>query len=81
MNRYRFVISANGFELAVLFATHEESGLKWCKRYMGQFQRRVANVQMKVAIFMREKQPENWMYHKKPYEFQRNMIKKPIDTK
>lgn len=78
MHRYRFVITANDFQLAVHFSTTEQSGLNWCKRYMGKFQRQVTNIELKVSIYSREKQEHNWAYTGKPYLFQRNMVKRPI---
>jgi hypothetical protein len=77
MNRYRFVITANDFQLATHFSTYEQSGLDWCKRYMRRFQKQVANIQMKVSISAREKQAKTWEYNGKPYIFQRTLIKKP----
>jgi len=83
MNRYRFVITANGFELAVRFSEKEDKGLDWCKRYMGRFQRQVANLKLKVEIFERE-MPERivlWdrhIYKKIPYVYKRTLFKNPI---
>jgi hypothetical protein len=81
MNRYRFEISSNGFILHIRFSGTEEAGLDRCKRYMSDFQKQVANVQMKVRIFEREKKKNIWEYHGAPYLYKRTMIKKPLIIK
>lgn len=77
MNLCKFEIVINGFLLRTYFSEHEENGLKWCKRYASNFQKRVANLEIKVLIYKKEKQKNRWEYHGKPFEYDRTLVKKP----
>ncbi|MEK5089698.1 hypothetical protein MKY98_22825 [Paenibacillus sp. FSL M8-0228] len=80
MNIYRFEIYANGFLLKVILNDKEENGLRLCKRYISQFQRQVANIEIKIRINKREDQKNNWEYHGKPYLYVKTLVKKPRKT-
>ncbi|MDH2334308.1 hypothetical protein [Paenibacillus polymyxa] len=80
MNIYRFEIYANGFLLKVILNDKEENGLKLCKKYISQFQRQVANIEIKIRINKREEQKNNWEYHGKPYLYVKTLVKKPRKT-
>ncbi|WHX35254.1 hypothetical protein QNH38_22365 [Paenibacillus polymyxa] len=77
MNIYRFEIYANGFLLKVIHNDKEENGLRLCKRYITQFQKQVANIEIKIRINKREEQKNNWKYHGKPYLYVKTLVKKP----
>lgn len=81
MNLYKFELTVNGFLLRVHFSATEESGLKWCKRVASEFQRNVANLEIKVAIHKKDKQKNAWEYHGKPYMYDRTLRKKPLTKK
>lgn len=81
MARYRFEITVNKFELKIHYNENEERGILWCKDYMTRFQKRVANVQMQVAILAKEKQKEYYKYHGQPYIYQKTLIRKPLSLK
>lgn len=81
MHRYRFEISVNGFLLKNHFTATEKSGLDWCKRYMSKFQRQVANLPMKIAIYDRGKKANNWEYHGATYHYVKTLIKRPLIKK
>lgn len=81
MNRYRFEVSANDFLLKTHFATTESGGIEYCRRYMTQFQKKVANVPMKVVMCEREKQKDIWNYQGKPYLYKKTLIRKPLQKK
>lgn len=75
MNIYRFEISVNGFLLKVILNDKEDNGLKKCKEYISQFQRKVANVKVKIRILKREEQKNPWEYRRKPYLYVRTLVK------
>ncbi|AWP25413.1 hypothetical protein B9D94_01605 [Paenibacillus sp. Cedars] len=77
MGMCKFEMTVNGFLLRTYFSETEESGLKWCKRYASQFQKKVINSEVKVLIYKKEKQKERWQYHGKPYLYDRTLVKKP----
>lgn len=77
MSKYKFEITINGFILRTYHSESEESGLKWCKKYASQFQKKVANLEIKLVIYKKEKQSERWMYHGKPFLYDRTLVKKP----
>ena len=84
MNRFRFVIYANEFELAVYFSEKEDKGLEKCKKYMSQFQRKVTNIRLRVDIFERNlpDKIDPWdrrLYKKEPFHFKRSLFKRPIE--
>ncbi|MDR6726173.1 hypothetical protein J2W91_004679 [Paenibacillus amylolyticus] len=81
MNLYKFELTVNGFTLRVHFSPTEESGLKWCKRIASQFQKNVANLEIKVTIHKKENQKHAWEYHGKPYMYHRTLSKKPLTKK
>ncbi|WP_339272932.1 hypothetical protein MKY59_18255 [Paenibacillus sp. FSL W8-0426] len=78
MNLYKFELTVNGFPLRVHFSATEESGLRWCKRTASDFQRNVANLEIKVSVHKKEKQKNAWEYHGKPYLYDRTLRKKPL---
>lgn len=77
MNIYRFEISSNDFLLKVIFRDNEEAGLKACKQYITQFQKKVANVKVKIRIYKRQEQKNRWEYSRKPYFYERTLVKGP----
>jgi len=81
MNRYKFEITVNGFLLRTYFSDTEANGLKWCRAYCSEFQRKVANIEMKVLVYSREKKGNLWEYRGKPFLYDRTLVKKPLKHK
>lgn len=81
MNLYRMEVMANGFSLHVFYSETEERGLKYCKDYASGFQRKVANIELKVVIQKREKQKNRWQYKGVPFEDYKTLTKKPLRPK
>lgn len=81
MNRYKFEITANGFLLRTYFSENEANGIKWCRTYCSQFQRKVANVEIKLVIYSRTKRNHIWEYSGKPFIYDRTLTKKPLIRK
>jgi len=77
--RFKFEISANGFLLKSHFSTNEATGLKWSKKYAGEFQRKVANINLRVTVSERENQAKIWQYSGKPYIYKKTLVKKPLE--
>lgn len=81
MIRCKFEITVNGFLLRTYFSEVEENGIKWCRTYCSQFQKKVANVEMKLLIYSRPKQNHVWEYSGKPFIYDRTLTKKPLTRK
>lgn len=78
---YRCRVVVNGFLLFTHQATYEETCLNRCRRYMTEFQRKVANVEMRVEVYHRKTTTEPWKDKHNSFEFKRAIIRKPLQKK
>lgn len=80
MSRYKFEIIVNGMLLKTVHNPKEELGLRHCKRFVKEFQTKVANLEVKIKIWGREQQKFPHQYKNQPYTTVRTLRKPPIST-